>query len=633
MSFVNASINLSSRMRLKLIVTFCLSLFFKQILAQDESFNYEVDPSTVHDSVDINAKYIDGDLALLKFVAENTQYPSICKENGISGVVYVTFVVDVDGKVKDARVVRKADPNLDAEALRVVRSLKDFKPGEHKGVKVPVSQTIPIRFKLNSKQAENAESLNVNSQSTLPERLPYKKQERPWFLPQFPGGDSALYAFIADSTIYPAIAIENGITGTVNCRLTIDEMGFVRNVFVTSNADPFLEKAAVNVLERLPQFTTSTYPSEFVASIKFWLTEGEPVGEYYTVDKHIELTRFDFTNTERNDYYLSVEKMPEYPGGDMAMLKFLAENTEYPFNAKQSGITGVVYVSYIVDLDGAVKDVKVVKGAHPLLDAEAIRVVSLLKGYTPGTQDGKPVPVQFTVPLRFVLHGQSRSTPLLNYEAKAAYDSAKTFMSEGDFSEAIKLYSRSISLEPTNYVPYYERAIARYANEQFTQAEMDFAQVLKLTDNEHFNTYLYRGMMRYENGQTEFAIEDLTKAIGLDKKAIEPYIERAKCFSVSGDFKSARKDLQKSLRIDPKNFDAILDLGIIIYTEGNFDKALVQFQEAIGVQPSAGSAYYFAGMCYARLRNMSMACENLIKAKALGYKEAIPLVDSQCSGK
>ncbi|MBI1289427.1 MAG: TonB family protein [Flavobacteriales bacterium] len=103
------------------------------------------------------------------------------------------------------------------------------------------------------------------------------------------------------------------------------------------------------------------------------------------------------------DFFTIVEDMPAFPGGDAALLKYIAEHVEYPAIAKENGITGVVYVSYIVGKDGSVSDVKVVRGADPFLDKEAVRVVKTLKGYKPGKQRGKPVPVQFTIPIRFQL--------------------------------------------------------------------------------------------------------------------------------------------------------------------------------------------------------------------------------------
>ena len=104
------------------------------------------------------------------------------------------------------------------------------------------------------------------------------------------------------------------------------------------------------------------------------------------------------------DFYTIVETMPIYPGGDKALLDFVAETVSYPKKAKDANITGVVYVSYIVNKKGKTIKVRVVRGAHPLLDKAGLKCIKKLKGYKPGTQKGKPVNVQFTIPIRFVLN-------------------------------------------------------------------------------------------------------------------------------------------------------------------------------------------------------------------------------------
>ncbi len=104
------------------------------------------------------------------------------------------------------------------------------------------------------------------------------------------------------------------------------------------------------------------------------------------------------------DYFTIVEDMPKYPGGDAALIKYIAENVRYPQSAMENGVTGVVYVSYIVGADGRVSNVRVVRSSGPELDAEAVRVVSMLPRHTPGRQRGQAVPVQFTIPVRFVLN-------------------------------------------------------------------------------------------------------------------------------------------------------------------------------------------------------------------------------------
>ncbi len=102
-------------------------------------------------------------------------------------------------------------------------------------------------------------------------------------------------------------------------------------------------------------------------------------------------------------FFTLVEKMPAYPSGDNALIQWISNEMTYPKEAKKKRIEGVVYVNYVVGVDGSIDSVSVLRSVHPLLDEEAVRVISLIKGYTPGYQRGKPVRVQFTIPLRFKL--------------------------------------------------------------------------------------------------------------------------------------------------------------------------------------------------------------------------------------
>ena len=89
-----------------------------------------------------------GEAALRAFIAKSINYPVIAQENGIQGKVYVTFVVDKDGGISEAKIARGVDPSLDKEALRVVNSLPKWKPGKQRGKPVRVSYTVPISFVL-----------------------------------------------------------------------------------------------------------------------------------------------------------------------------------------------------------------------------------------------------------------------------------------------------------------------------------------------------------------------------------------------------------------------------------------------------------------------------------------------------
>ncbi|HNW90581.1 MAG TPA: TonB family protein [Bacteroidales bacterium] len=102
--------------------------------------------------------------------------------------------------------------------------------------------------------------------------------------------------------------------------------------------------------------------------------------------------------------YTVVEVMPSYPGGEEARMKFLAHNINYPQMAKESGIQGTVYVTFVITEAGKVSDVKVLRGIGGGCDEEAIRVTKLMPTWIPGTQSGKPVRVQFNMPVRFLLN-------------------------------------------------------------------------------------------------------------------------------------------------------------------------------------------------------------------------------------
>ena len=109
--------------------------------------------------------------------------------------------------------------------------------------------------------------------------------------------------------------------------------------------------------------------------------------------------------TKKNDMVFDVvEVMPQYPGGPIAMLKYIMENIKYPEQAMKEGIQGRVTVRFIVEKDGSISDVKPILSVHPLLNKEAVRVVESMPNWTPGKQHGKPVRVRFNVPVMFKLN-------------------------------------------------------------------------------------------------------------------------------------------------------------------------------------------------------------------------------------
>jgi protein TonB len=108
-------------------------------------------------------------------------------------------------------------------------------------------------------------------------------------------------------------------------------------------------------------------------------------------------------NVDAAEPFVVVEEMPMFPGGEAALLAYIAEHTQYPEVAKENNIQGKVIVRFCVTSKGGVDKVSILKGVDPELDKEAIRVVGTLPAFKPGKQGGKPVPVWYMVPINFTL--------------------------------------------------------------------------------------------------------------------------------------------------------------------------------------------------------------------------------------
>lgn len=107
--------------------------------------------------------------------------------------------------------------------------------------------------------------------------------------------------------------------------------------------------------------------------------------------------------TGKDDVFVRSEIAPLYLGGEEAMIKYLQKNLKYPVISKENGVKGTVYVQFVVEKDGKVDDVVVLKGVDNLLNAEAKRVVAAMPKWAPGVQSGKAVAVQYVLPVKFDL--------------------------------------------------------------------------------------------------------------------------------------------------------------------------------------------------------------------------------------
>lgn len=116
-----------------------------------------------------------------------------------------------------------------------------------------------------------------------------------------------------------------------------------------------------------------------------------------------QVTKTEEPEEVEEQMFFIVEKMPEFPGGDLGLRNYIASNVQYPDTAREAGIEGKIYVRFCVTKNGSVSQVAIARGADPILNKEAIRVVKTLPKWKPGEHRGRKVNVWYTIPIDFSL--------------------------------------------------------------------------------------------------------------------------------------------------------------------------------------------------------------------------------------
>lgn len=217
-------------------------------------------------------------------------------------------------------------------------------------------------------------------------------------MPIFPGGETGMLKFLSDNIKYPAEAQEAGLEGRVFTRFIVNDDGSVSDVEILRSVHPLLDAEAVRVVKAMPKWTPGKVGGKAV-KVRYSLPlvfrlQGESTPQNNTPVAN---------KIGKDGIYEIVDTPPIYPGGEAALLKFISDNIKYPEEAFKAGTQGRVTTIFIINEDGSVSDVDVVRSVHPLLDAEAVRVISSMPKWTPGKAGGKAVKVRFTMPVTFRL--------------------------------------------------------------------------------------------------------------------------------------------------------------------------------------------------------------------------------------
>ena len=229
----------------------------------------------------------------------------------------------------------------------------------------------------------------------------------------YPGGIKTIFAEILNITLDTSRCPG---TNVFFLQLDINESGEIESTQTIPEVSPINQTELENFLSSLKSFIPPITNGEKLPSTLFLKIDTKQsqnsflngkiiTKSSYTFNPKTSKLRYTVFNTLEDEVFFRVEKMPEFPGGEQALRMTIANTVKYPVEAQIHRISGKVYVSFVVNKMGYVTNPVIAKGVHPILDKEAIRVISKLPNWKPGTKDGEPVNVSYTVPINFVLGG------------------------------------------------------------------------------------------------------------------------------------------------------------------------------------------------------------------------------------
>ena len=357
-----------------------------------------VDNDTIYNVVEVAPEFPGGMDKMAKYFSENIKYPEEAKEKDISGRVFISFVVEKDGSVTEAKVKRSIGGGCDEEALRVVKAMPKWKPGMMKGKPVRVNYMLPIFFKLDDNVKRNG------------------LEETSWEGTGKGTKDKVNY------TMHMTMEIESATTGYFVMNLKSEKKGKTTVEFEdvgmpftytfdgksTGSINPINPDGSAMTVDAQP-------PYGFTIDAK-----GNMIVNFYDFKEDIGVEKIVFSKTgkssspvrmpvtsEKDNIYDTPETMPEFTGGMEAMIKYMQENITVPEKYKNmdTQATYRVMVKFIVEADGSVTEVETVKPepSKQDLNDEAIRVVKGMPKWKPGTLDGKPVRVRYILPVTYKL--------------------------------------------------------------------------------------------------------------------------------------------------------------------------------------------------------------------------------------
>lgn len=331
----------------------------------------------VYTVVDIVPSFQGGMEGFNQYLAQSIRYPAEDRKNNLQGKVETQFVVDTDGSLTDIKVLSSPSEAMSAEAIRVLKASPKWRPGIYNGRLVTKQFNVPINFTLGDKGGNDQVYSVLETQ------------------PKFPGGTQNFLQYLAANIRYPADDRKNNVQGRVVAQFVVEKDGSLTDIKAIRSPSAAMGEEAIRVLSRSPKWEPGKQNGSAVRA-QFTI----PVN--FTLDKKIDE---DYSKVQYNKIYDAVDIMPYPKGGTKAFLEYLKKNLKYPEADKQNKVEGRVTTQLVVEADGRLTNIKVLKSPTTSMANEAVRLLKNAPKWNPAIQKGRKIRLQYTVPINFSLRG------------------------------------------------------------------------------------------------------------------------------------------------------------------------------------------------------------------------------------
>jgi TonB family protein len=362
--------------------------------SREDLANKYFSPKAMADSAfnasETNPNFPGGFEGFGKFLKENIKYPAEAKAKGVQGRVFVQFIVEKDGSLSNAKILRQPTEDLGQEALRVINLSPKWNPGILHGQAVRVIFTVPVNFALPA--GENGAGVRIDAM-VLPVTTANPSDSSIYNAvevnPTFPGNEDGFGKFLRENIRYPAAAKINKVQGRVFVQFVVEKDGTLSNLKVLRAPAPILGDEAMRVLKLSPKW-------------KPGLQNKVPVRVQYTVPINFAL---DF----------------EAPKDINGLYQYVRNNIRYPQSAKLKNVEGRVFVQFTLDDNKQIQNLKVLRSPTESLGDEVVRVLQNFATLS----DGNPK-TTYVMPVNFSIYNDKTANSNEEKPTTAAKGAAST---------------------------------------------------------------------------------------------------------------------------------------------------------------------------------------------------------------